>query len=405
LGASEGEPAEKNMERKKILYVITQGEWGGAQRYVFDLATNLGPEYDVTVAVGEPNGRKDLQDKIGRLSAKGGSASGGEDYKITVVQLKHLVRNISPIHDFLAIFELAKLYRTFKPNIIHLNSSKAGIIGSLARLCLLIPKSHFSIIYTAHGWVFDEPLGTFRHWLYRGLEKITAYLKDGVIVLSERDFDRGVRLGIAKIKLHIVRHGIKTNTPVAHESLTKYIPHLTAGVDGKQIFGIIANLYATKGIDVLIKAVHKGGERLKDTLFVIFGEGDERAALEKLIKDCGLERKIFLVGSVDNASQLLPSFDAFVLPSRKEGLPYVLLEAMQARVPIIATRVGGIPELIEDKKSGLLVKPDNVEELSEALVFAVEHPERIKEFANNAPTPPPLSAMIEQTTSLYRSLL
>lgn len=396
MGASEGEPIQKNMERKKILYVITQGEWGGAQRYVFDLARHLPAEYDVTIAVGEPGGSRDLQDRISDIGYQISDIK-----KISLVQLRHLVRRISPWHDLRAVFELRSLYKKLRPNIVHLNSTKAGIIGSLAGIRAM---DYGKIVYTAHGWVFDEPLGVFRRWLYRVLEKYTARFKNIIIVLSDHDFDRAAQLGIAKTKLHIVRHGIKMSEPAAGDSLKQYFSDLTIDTDGKHIFGTIANLYPTKGIDVLIKAIHKGGEQLKGALFVIFGEGDERAALEKLIKDCGLERKIFLVGSVDNASQLLPSFDTFVLPSRKEGLPYVILEAMQAHVPIIATRVGGIPELIENKKSGLLVHPDNVEELSEALVFAVEHPERMKEFANNSPTPPPLEKMVSDTTSLYHSL-
>ena len=92
------------MTKKTILYVITQGEWGGAQRYIFDLATNLPPNFDAIVAVGEPKGKEDLQNKLtihNEQSTK----------KVVVVQLKHLVRRISLYHDFRAILELKKLYQ------------------------------------------------------------------------------------------------------------------------------------------------------------------------------------------------------------------------------------------------------------------------------------------------------
>jgi len=113
-----------NPPKLKILYIITQGEWGGAQRYVFDLVNNLADIFDITIAIGEIDGDQALKSKVKSQKSK-----------VKIVELKHLVRNISPVHDVLAIFELKKLYKTLKPDIIHLNSSKAGIIGSLAIIC------------------------------------------------------------------------------------------------------------------------------------------------------------------------------------------------------------------------------------------------------------------------------
>src|SRR3989338_4857857 len=123
------------IKKLKILYVITQGEWGGAQRYIFDLATNLADDFDVTVAVGEKQGKTDLQKKLGNWETRKLKTTDNKntEYRIQNIGLKHLKRNISPIHDILAVFELAKLYRNLKPDIVHLNSSKAGILGSLAK--------------------------------------------------------------------------------------------------------------------------------------------------------------------------------------------------------------------------------------------------------------------------------
>ena len=120
---------QEDRPKPKLLYVITQGAWGGAQKYVFDLATSLADDFDVTVAIGEPDGVQDLQSRITLRQAQ------GRQYhvsRIKIMQLKHVVRRISPLHDFLAIFELRQLYKKIKPDIVHLNSSKASIIGSLA---------------------------------------------------------------------------------------------------------------------------------------------------------------------------------------------------------------------------------------------------------------------------------
>ena len=177
------------MNKQKLLYIITQGEWGGAQRHVFDLATNLADEFDITVAVGEQDGRHDLQQKLQINS------------KIQIVQLKHLIRPVSPIHDILALFEIAKLYKTLKPDIVHLNSSKAGITGSFAKLFVKNCKlkiENCKLIYTVHGWVFNEPLGRAKKALYRWLEKFTARWKKKIIVLSDFDHQTGQKAGREK---------------------------------------------------------------------------------------------------------------------------------------------------------------------------------------------------------------
>ena len=105
--------------KPKLLYVITQGQWGGAQKYVYDLSLALREEFEIIVAVGEPNDKPDLQNRLKKAN-------------LSYIQLRHLRRAISPWHDLLAIFELRGLYRKLKPSIVHLNSSKAGILGSLA---------------------------------------------------------------------------------------------------------------------------------------------------------------------------------------------------------------------------------------------------------------------------------
>ncbi len=128
------------MEKQKILYVITQGgPWGGAQKYVLDLAVEAQKYFEVAIAVGEKNGPNDLQKNAIRAGIK-------------IIQLKHLGRSIKPIEDLKSTYELKNLFLSFSPNIIHLNSSKAGILGSIAHQ--LTNSNTTRLVYTAHGWVF-----------------------------------------------------------------------------------------------------------------------------------------------------------------------------------------------------------------------------------------------------------
>jgi glycosyltransferase involved in cell wall biosynthesis len=173
-------------QRIKILYIITQGAWGGAQRYVFDLATNLGEEFEIFVAVGEQDGPQDLQKKLEDWQADHDRAA------LTILQLKHLHRSIRPNQDIQAVLEIARLYQRIRPDIVHLNSTKAGIIGSFAKFGLWFRRA--AVVYTVHGWVFNEPLHDKVRWLYAWLEKVTARCKDKIIVLSKPDKDSGTRV-------------------------------------------------------------------------------------------------------------------------------------------------------------------------------------------------------------------
>ncbi|MBI4427401.1 MAG: glycosyltransferase family 4 protein [Candidatus Magasanikbacteria bacterium] len=389
----------------KILYVITQGEWGGAQRYVFDLVTNLKYDFEITVAVGESAGRVDLQNKLRSWNTKHGALN------ISIIPLKYLIRQISPFHDILAVFEIVKLCKTLKPDAVHLNSSKAGIIGSLARL-LTIDYSLLTI-YTVHGWVFNEPNRKIDQWFYRFLEKFTARWKDKIIVLSPQDFTSGKRLGIPEKKLIEIPLGIETPEFLYREEARRFLNPRIRGDD--IIIGTIANLYKTKGIDILIEAINllkrnpsahppAGGFAQDDsTRVIVIGEGPERKKLESLIKKYNLENTVFLIGALDNAAQYLPAFDIFVLPSRKEGFPYTLLEAIASKVPIITTNVGGIPSLIENKKNGLLIPPENPQDLSDAVLYALNHLEEMKLMAkrNEKEEKQDLPKMLNQTTLLY----
>lgn len=385
--------------KKKILYVITQGEWGGAQRYVFDLSTNLPNEYETMVAVGEPKGKQDLQAKL--LTA-------GKN--IQIFQLRHLVRRISVGRDVLAVLELAKLYKNAKPDIVHLNSSKAGVVGSLAKIFTppspLFPK----LVYTVHGWVFNEPLNWCKKKFYFYLEKFTAKLKDSFILLNETEKLQALNLlKIPANKIKIIYNGINSpSLPLSRADARNKLIKMSGRVVPKENvwLGVIANFYPTKGLDVLINALGTIKNELADACCIIIGEGPERKKIEKLINNLNLNDKIFLTGTLPEADRLLPAFDALIVPSRKEGLPYILLEAITQKVPIIATQVGAILDLLTDKKTALLTPPDDAISLSRAILTALTQKAALNQYALNAAALNinDTSEMIKQTISWYSAV-
>lgn len=306
-----------------ILYIITQADGGGAQKYVLSLAKH----FKGTIAAGKES------DRLFEDAKKAG---------INTHPLKHLKREIHPIRDILAFFELLKLTNKLKPDIIHLNSSKAGFLGSLLK-----PFVDAKIIFTAHGFIFNEPFPPLAKWFIVGLEKFASLFRDYIITVS--DADRRSALDhklISQSKISTIHNGIGQVEFLPPEEARKT---LNLPLD-KKIVGTIANDYKTKGLDILQKALPFFTQ---NTLVVVIGR------VSKKQKDN--QENIIFTGYLPNAAKYLKAFDVFVLPSRKEGLPYTLLEAMQAGLPIRATDVGGNREAAGNEA---LIPPDDPKALS-----------------------------------------
>jgi len=349
---------------KKILYFITQSEFGGAQRYVFDLANNLKGDFQIAVAMGE-------QGKDGKLAKI--LTKNNIEYFI----IPSLKRNISPINDILALKKIIKLAKNYRPDIIHLNSSKISILGSLASLF-----TKTKVVYTVHGWVFNEPLPAWLKYFYLYAEKLTARFKNKIICVSEYDKRVALKYKIAPENKLVTIHNGLTPMDFYNKIEAQKILHLNSS---DLIIGSIGNLYKTKGFTYLVEAANILISKNKiSATFIIIGDGSERKNLESLIKKYNLENNFILTGQIDEAAKLLRAFDIYVCSSVKEGLPYSILEAMQAELPIITTDVGGIPEMIENEKTGLLAKPINAQNLADNLQKLIVDKNLAAELSKNA---------------------
>lgn len=406
----------------RVLHLITQAEFGGAQKYVLELAIHIGDSYQTSVAAGELKKSKEL---LIRLKHKG----------IETHNLKHVCRSISPIKDVLGLIELTKLILKLKPDIIHLHASKMSVLGSFAAcLAKRFSKDNYKpiVIYTAHGWVFTEKISRLRATFYEWAERYTAPLKDKIIVLSELDKKLAIDRKIAPAsRLKVIPNGVRIATKdlldkkqARHiirmqaarllRDYNKQSPNLSRNPDELWV-GTIANLYKNKGLEFLIEAAGMVNDSLKETGFdlpvttFIIGEGQLQEELHEQIEHHSLQNQIFLTGRLKDAWKYLKAFDIFVLPSLKEGFPFVLLEAMTAQVPVIATQVGAIPEVIEDKKNGILVPPGNSSILAENILELIHHEgvrveigKRAKAQVSRKYT---LKALIRSVEKVYSSLV
>lgn len=358
------------MIKKKILYCITKSNWGGAQRYVYDLATSLPKDsFEVAVLLG---GDGTLTQRLQRDGVR------------TII-LENLIRDVSIFKDFSSLFKLIKIFHRERPDIIHLNSSKMGFLGALAGRLTRVPK----IVFTGHGWSFNEERSKFQKKCLHILHLLTIKLAHKTIAVSEETRKQIVN-GRNNKKIITIRNGInKINFLNKNEAREKIAEKLPTDLDlgNRPWLGTISELHKNKGLKYIIEAIHEleaiNEDRKNLPILVIIGEGEKREKLQQRIDRYNLQDTVFLIGRIDEAEKYLKAFDIFTLTSITEALPYVLLEAGQAGLPIIASSVGGIPEIIDDMKNGILVRPREPEEIERAIDFIINKPEKITTFGQS----------------------
>ncbi len=371
-------------ERKgpKVLYIITKTNFGGAQRYVYDLALQAHEEgIDVAVAGGGPG------ELLERLTGKG----------IATHRIAAYQRDINLSAEWRALRELGALISKERPNVLHVNSSKGGL-ALLAGFLHRVPKR----VFTVHGWAWNEERPRHQKVLIWLAYYLTLLLATDVIVVSHAARAQA-RFPVLSRKMHVIWNGVSSFPLLSREEARqKLLP------DARKRFwvGTIAELHPIKGLPTLIEAYEHFAPDVSESELVIIGEGQERPRLERQLTIEGVANTSCLLGYVPDASSYLKAFDVFVLGSRSEGLPYVLLEAGMAGIPVVATRVGGIPEIIEDGKTGLLVPYGDREALSQALVFLAKHNNKREELARALHEKIlqdfSLEKMAEETFALYR---
>ncbi|CAA6820279.1 MAG: Exopolysaccharide biosynthesis glycosyltransferase EpsF [uncultured Thiotrichaceae bacterium] len=360
-----------------IVIMITKGDIGGAQIHVKDLAVSL-QEFGnrVTVFVGEKDTFTDMLEGL------------NIHYRI----IENLVREINPIRDVKAYREIRGHLKDIQPDLVSLHSSKAGILGRLIAAMNKIPAT-----FTAHGWAFTDGVDPKKQFLYAMIERVTALLPARIIAVSH--YDRGIALKhkVCKAeKVVAVQNGMPDISPDLFAEASRAPPRII----------MVARFKSPKDHEALVDALNELKE-LPWELILVGGDGGTQAAVEAKIVKLGLQEKINILGYRSDIDKLIASSQLFVLISRWEGFPLSILEAMRAKLPIIASNVGGVGEMIIDGQTGYLV--NNHDELVAQLKILVGDPEKRTQMGLSARESYQksftLKVQLDKTFKIYNELL
>lgn len=344
----------------KIIELITSLDFGGTQKMLFETLKRIN--------------REKYQFIVVSLKGRGVYTQEIEELGIKVVNLG-VNGGVSKFRLFLSLpivfFKLLKILIKEKPQIVHSYLFQANILGRIAAKIVRVP----AIICSLR--VMDPR--KYQIWLERITKNfVTLFIANSEILRQFSIFNAGIN----PEKIITIYNGIDSNR---YSYLNPQSKREELGIkENDYLIGTIGRLDEQKGIEYLFKALKIIKEQIQNFKCLVVGNGRLRSKLEQLKVKLGIKENVILTGARTDANDLMAMFNLFVLPSLWEGLPNVLLEAMACEKPIIATNVGGVPELIENEKSGILVEPKDPNSLAKAIIELIKNKEKSKIVSQQA---------------------
>lgn len=339
---------------------------GGPSLHVVHLTVGLRPlGYDTVLAVGREGPRE------------GNLLDWAQSRGVECLQLAGLGREIQPLSDFRSLVEIYRLMRRFRPAIVHTHTAKAGLVGRLAAHLARVPVR----VHTFHGHVLRGYFGPWRSraftWIERGLARGTQ----AIVAVSEAVKRDLVALGVApEARIYVIPLGLEL------DALTGTLPRgglrRAAGVSAEApLIGCVGRLAPIKDVSTLLMAAAEVRQVRPDAQFAIVGDGQERSLLENLAERLGVAHAVHFHGWQREMPAVYGDLDVVVNSSRNEGTPVALIEALAAERPVVATRVGGTPDLLGDETRGLLVPAGDAHALAQAVLDVLARPDQAAERA------------------------
>jgi glycosyltransferase involved in cell wall biosynthesis len=388
------------MAPQKVVHIITRLDRGGSAQNT--MLTALGHDrsyFEPVVITGE----------VGRWDAQGGQTATIDNLRLLEKEsiqyhmVASLVRHISPLADLRALWQLVRLLREERPHIVHTHTSKAGVLGRLAAWITGVPV----IIHTPHGHVFYGHFGSVFSWVFLQIERALAWITDVLIALTAAEKAEHLEREVGWAdRFAVIPSGIDIDRFKQVRKAGKVMPEWFDCPPDAIVIGSVGWLTDIKGHRFLVDALARLKYEHPHLHLVILGSGGQYDALLHQARKAGISESVHLVGHREDVERALAGMDGFVLPSLNEGMGRALIEAMAAGLPVIASRVGGIPALIEDEKNGLLVPAGDSLALSVAVRRILSDPPWARTLGRNAMqsigTAYGVPAMVRAIESIYR---
>ena len=391
--------APPDRPRVKILRVIARLNMGGPALHVAYLTEGLTKRgYDTTLVSGSLARGEDSMAFV------------AEAHGVEVVRIDELGREISPLRDLMATIRLAKLIRKERPQILHTHTAKAGTVGRVAAL-LAGSRRPPIIVHTFHGHVLRGYFGPLRSLFFRLLERRLAAGTTALIAVSPQVRDDLVALGVApRERFVVIRLGIELDERVTPQENGRGESRRYLGIPGDRFaVGWIGRMTAVKRTDDVLVAFKRLRDGGVDAVLCMVGDGPDRPQLEERAHELGVARDTVFLGYQEDVAPFYAAFDALVLPSGNEGTPVSVIEALAAELPVVATRVGGVPDVVRDGEDGFLVEAGATGDLADRLARLADDPAlraRLGKQGRERVLPRyAVDRLVDDVDRLYRSLL
>jgi glycosyltransferase involved in cell wall biosynthesis len=295
-----------------------------------------------------------------------------------VIPFENLVQPLHPVKDVLILIDLIRFLKKERYHIVHTHNSKAGFVGRLAAKSASVPV----IVHTVHGFAFHDREPAWRQMLFRNLERLASHWCDRMIFISQPLIEWALQERIVdRQKVLKIYSGIDlTHFHPVTDNEKKSLRRKWGIREESAVIGIVSKLWEGKGHEILIRAFKELKEEINDAVLAIVGEGYLHGKLVNLVHRLGLADSVIFTGFQMDVSEIMATFDVAVLPSLFEGMGRVLLEAMAMEKPVVASRVGGIPDLVHDGVNGILIAPGSVQELRSSLLKTLRNPVMAREM-------------------------
>ncbi len=389
-------------EMTKICHIITRLDMGGSAQNTLYSCSNLSHKYDKVLVHGISleSGMTDQEKKVVAVGI-----NAAKDQGVRIITMPSLVRSIRPIKDLKALFELIWLISKEKPDIVHTHSSKGGLLGRLAAKFCGVPH----VIHTPHGHVFYGHFGQMASKVFLWVERFLTRFTDRLVALTHGEKNDYLELSVCPPEKLITIHSGVDVKQFLNTNGNRAEKRRSLGLEpADAVIGFVGWLLPIKGPEYLLRAMDYVWPEQPETTLVMVGKGDLDVDLRAEALRKNVNGKVKFLGWRQDINELMSVFDVFVLPSQNEGMGRVIVEAMAAGNPVVASRVGGIPDLVQDGQTGYLVPPANEKELADAILKILNDRDQAKLMGQRGKKRCEqfsLEAMIAKLDDLYSGLI